>query len=71
MILTLYNCPQSTCSQKVRLSRWKKGLAFEDRPVDRKTRKHLHPAYLALNPNGVVPTLVHNGAVIINSSVIC
>jgi len=31
----------------------------------------LQPAYLALNPNGVVPTLVHNGAVIINSSVIC
>ena len=48
-----------------------KGLAFEDRTVDHKTREHLHPAYLAPNPNGVVPTLVHDGAVIINSSVIC
>jgi glutathione S-transferase len=71
MILTLYNFPQSTCSQKVRLSLWEKGLEFEDRIVDHKTREHLKPAYLALNPNGVVPTLVHDGAVIIDSSVIC
>ena len=71
MTLTLYNFPQSTCSQKVRLSLWEKGLAFEDRIVDHKTREHLQPAYLALNPNGVVPTLVHDDAVIIDSSVIC
>ena len=49
---------------------------FRNRPVarksvDHKTREHLYPAYLAPNPNGVVPTLVHDGAVIINSSVIC
>ncbi len=71
MTLTLYNFPQSTCSQKVRLSLWEKGLEFEDRIVDHRTREHLQPAYLALNPNGVVPTLVHDGAVIIDSSVIC
>jgi glutathione S-transferase len=71
MTLTLYNFSQSTCSQNVRLSQWEKGLAFEDRTVDHKTREHLYPAYLAPNPNGVVPTLVHDGAVIINSSVIC
>jgi len=71
MTLTLYNFSQSTCTQNVRLSQWEKGLAFEDRTVDHKTREHLYPAYLAPNPNGVVPTLVHDGAVIINSSVIC
>jgi glutathione S-transferase len=32
---------------------------------------HLKPEYLKLNPNGVVPTLVHDGAPIIDSSVIC
>ena len=31
---------------------------------------HLKPEYLELNPNGVVPTLVHDGKVIIDSSVI-
>jgi glutathione S-transferase len=70
MALTLYNFPQSTCSQKVRLVLWEKGIPFEDRIVDHKTREHLKPAYLALNPNGVVPTLVHDDAVIIDSSVI-
>ena len=70
MTLTLYNFPQSTCSQKVRLVLWEKGLPFEDHIVDHKNREHLQPAYLALNPNGVVPTLVHDEAVIIDSSVI-
>lgn len=35
------------------------------------TGEHLRPEYLALNPNGVVPTLVDNGRTIIDSSVIC
>ena len=35
------------------------------------TRDHLQPEYLELNPNGVVPTLVHDGEPIIESSVIC
>ena len=71
MTLTLYNFPQSTCSQKVRLALWEKGLDFEDRIVNHREREHLRPAYLALNPNGVVPTLVHDDNVIIDSSVIC
>ena len=71
MTLTLYNFAQSTCSQKVRLVLWEKGIEFEDHLVDHKTREHLQPAYLKLNPNGVVPTIVHDGAVVIDSSVIC
>ena len=70
MSLILYNFPQSTCSQKVRLTLWEKGIEFLDRPVDSTKREHLSDWYLALNPNGVVPTLVHAGAVIIDSSVI-
>jgi glutathione S-transferase len=69
-VLALYNFPQSTCSQKVRLVLWEKELPFEDRPVDHKSREHLSEWYLKLNPNGVVPTLLHDDAVIIDSSVI-
>jgi glutathione S-transferase len=69
-MLSLYNFPQSTCSQKVRLVLWEKDLAFEDRIVDHKTREHLSEWYLKLNPNGVVPTMLHDDAVIIDSSVI-
>jgi glutathione S-transferase len=70
MPLKLYNFPQSTCSQKVRLTLWEKGLEFTDRPVDSTKREHLSDWYLRLNPNGVVPTLIHNDAIVIDSSVI-
>lgn len=70
MALTLYNAPQSTCSQRVRFVLNAKGLAFEEHRLDLFAGDQLKPAYLALNPNGVVPTLVHDGAVVIDSSVI-
>lgn len=70
MTLKLYNFPQSTCSQKVRLTLWEKGIDFADRPVDSTKREHLSDWYLKLNPNGVVPTLLHDDSVIIDSSVI-
>jgi len=68
--ITLYNFPQSTCSQKVRLTMWEKGIPYEDYIIDHKNREHLQDAYLRLNPNGVVPTITHGDAVIIDSSVI-
>ena len=69
-MLILYNNAYSTCSQKVRLVLAEKGLIFEDRQVNFANSEHLTPDYLELNPNGVVPTLVHDGATIIDSSVI-
>jgi glutathione S-transferase len=70
MALVLYNAAQSTCSQKVRLSLWEKGLAFEEVKLDLFQGDQLTAEYKRLNPNGVVPTLVHNDQVIIDSSVI-
>lgn len=69
-MLSLYNNAYSTCSQKVRLALAEKQLAFEDRQISFIKNEHLAPGYLTLNPNGVVPTLVHDGAVIVDSSVI-
>jgi glutathione S-transferase len=68
--LLLYNAPQSTCSQRVRFVLHAKGVAFDERRLDLFTGDQLRPEYLALNPNGLVPTLVHDGHVIIDSSVI-
>jgi len=68
--ITLYCFPQSTCSQKVRLALWEKGIPFEERHVNHKEREHLSDWYLKLNPNGVVPTLTDGDDVIIDSSVI-
>jgi hypothetical protein len=56
--ITLYNFPQSTCSQKVRLAMWEKGIPYTDHIVMHKEREHLSDWYLKLNPNGVVPTFI-------------
>jgi glutathione S-transferase len=70
-VLELYNSPSSTCSQKVRLCLAEKDLDWADRRVNTLADEHLAPQYLKLNPNGVVPTLVHDGRPILDSSVIC
>ena len=70
MSFILYNAPQSTCSQRVRFVLNAKGLAFEEKKLDLLAGDQLKPDYLALNPNGVVPTLDHDGRIVIDSSVI-
>src|SRR5258706_726767 len=68
--LVLYNAPQSTCSQRVRFTLHEKGLSFSELKLDLFSGDQLRPEYLKINPNGVVPSLVHNGRVIIDSAVI-
>lgn len=70
MSFVLYNAPQSTCSQKVRICLWEKGLTFSEKKLDLFKGDQLTEEYKKLNPNGVVPTLVHDDEVIIDSSVI-
>jgi glutathione S-transferase len=70
MAFTLYNAPQSTCSQRVRFVLNAKKLPFSEIKLDLLAGDQLKPDYLALNPNGVVPTLDHAGAIVIDSSVI-
>lgn len=70
MSRTLYNAPQSTCSQKVRMCLAEKDLEFEERKLDLFSGDQLKPEYLAINPNGVVPSLVDDGEAVIDSSVI-
>jgi glutathione S-transferase len=69
--LLLYHALHSTCSQKVRMVLHEKALAFDEVRIDLGKKEQLKPEYLALNPNGVVPTLVDDGIPIIESSVIC
>lgn len=70
MSFTLYNAPQSTCSQRVRFVLNAKKLPFSEVKLDLLAGDQIQPDYLALNPNGVVPTLDHDGAIVIDSSVI-
>ena len=70
MAFKLYNAPQSTCSQRVRFVLNAKGLAFNEIKLNLLEGDQLKPDYLKLNPNGVVPTLDHDGAIVIDSTVI-
>jgi glutathione S-transferase len=69
--LVLYHALFSTCSQKVRFALAAKGLDYDSRIVDLTRNAHLQDDYLAINPNGVVPTLVDRGTPVVDSSVIC
>jgi len=70
MAFTLYNAPQSTCSQRVRFVFNGKQLPFDEVKLNLLAGDQLKPDYLKLNPNGVVPTLEHDGQIVIDSTVI-
>ena len=70
MTLELYHAGLTTCSKKSRLALKEKGLAYRSHFVRLDKFEHHDPAYLKLNPNGIVPTLVHDGNVVIESGVI-
>lgn len=68
-MLELYHSVNSVCAQKVRVALAEKGLAYESHLMTLRGDQ-FGPAYMKLNPNGVVPTLVHDGRPVIESSVI-
>lgn len=70
MGIVLYNAPQSTCSQRVRFVLHAKGLPFEEHKLNLLEGDQLDPQYLRINPNGVVPAIVHDDAPVTDSSVI-
>lgn len=70
-MLTLYDFGNSVCCQKVRITLTEKGLTWEAIRVDLFKSEQYDPKYLKLNPKGVVPTLVHDGTPVIESTLIC
>ena len=68
-MLELYHNVNSVCAQKVRVALAEKGLEYREHLVDLRGGQ-FDPAYMKLNPNAVVPTLVHDGRPVIESSVI-
>ena len=70
-MLTLYDFGNSVCCQKVRITMRAKGLAWQAVNVDLFKAEQYDPEYLKLNPRGLVPTLVHDGMPVIESTLIC
>lgn len=69
-MLELYHAGVTTCSLKARLCLKEKRLQYVSHFVSLQRFEQHASEYLALNPNGVVPTLVHNGVPIYESTVI-
>ena len=59
-MLTLYFAP-GTSSMAVHIALHEVGAPFESRPLSFAKREQLLPGYLALNPEGKVPTLLIDG----------
>ena len=70
-MLELYHNAMSVCAQKVRVVLAEKAIAYTAHALDIRAGEARTPAYLSLNPNGVVPTLVVNGRAIVESAIIC
>lgn len=69
-MLELYHHGTSVCAAKTRILLAEKGLDWVSRYVDILKGEQFEPAYVKLNPKRVVPTLVHDGKVIRESTVI-
>jgi glutathione S-transferase len=69
-MLELYHGPVSTASERARFVLEEKGLPWTSHPVDLFAGGQHTPEYRALNPMGQVPTLVHDGFALRESSVI-
>jgi glutathione S-transferase len=70
MTLELYHFWSSVCSVRARMALEEKGVAWESRYIDLFNFDQMTPEYLAVNPDGMVPTLVHDGETICESLVI-
>ena len=70
-MITLYDFGNSVCCQKVRITLTEKGLDWQAIPVNLFKAEQYDPKYLKLNPKGLVPTLVHEGNAIAESTLIC
>lgn len=64
----VFHFPQSSCSQKLRIFLNLKGIEWQSHVVDLPNKENLSAFYLGINPRGLVPALVHNGAVHIESN---
>ncbi len=70
MTIELFHAGMSVCSEKVRILLAERDTPFVSHILDLRSGDQQKPEYLKLNPNAVVPTLRHDGNVVIESNII-
>lgn len=66
--LNLFHFQSSSCSQKTRILLSEKGVKWESHPINLMTHENFTHWFLGINPRGLVPVIVHNGEVHIESN---
>lgn len=66
--LHLYHAGWSNCSMRVRMTLEEKALPWTSHHLDTRAGEHITPEYFGIHPRGLVPTLVHDGDVWIESN---
>jgi glutathione S-transferase len=69
-MLALYHFGPVANSLTPLLCLLEKGLPFENRVLDSRKWEHHEPAFRAINPEGIVPVLLHDGRAVRESTVI-
>lgn len=64
----LYHAGISNCSMRVRLMLEEKGLDWVSHEINLGRQENLEPWYLAINPKGLVPAIVHDGVIVTESN---
>jgi GST-like protein len=64
----LYHGAISNCSMRVRMTLFEKGLDWTSHHLDLKKKENISDDYFGINPKGLVPTLVHDGVVHVESN---
>lgn len=70
MTITLHYAP-SNASMAPHILLQELGVPFKLQRVDREHQEHKSPAYLKLNPNGLIPVLTQGDMVLYESAAIC
>lgn len=66
--LHLYHGDISNCSMRVRMTLCEKGLDWTSHHLDLKKKENVSDDYFGINPKGLVPTLIDNGVVHVESN---
>lgn len=66
--LHLYHADMSNCSMRVRMTLIEKNLPWTSHHLDLRKKEAVTPEYFGIHPKGLVPTLVHDGVVHIESN---
>ncbi|HIF58364.1 MAG TPA: glutathione S-transferase family protein [Rhodospirillales bacterium] len=64
----LYHTDRSNCSARVRLLLEEKELPWVSHHINLNEKENINEEYFGINPKGLVPSLVHDGTVVVESN---